>query len=80
MDASPVARSNVKIANNGRPMIMDQAFFNIKFLPKDNCSYCDVAPAWKDIQLLGEIKVYAEQGDVAWLARHGIAYAAMQPV
>jgi hypothetical protein len=38
MDASPVARYNVKIANNGRPMIMDQAFFNIESQPKDSCS------------------------------------------
>ncbi len=80
MDASPVARYNVKIANNGRPMIMDQAFFNIEFLPKDNCSYCDIAPAWKNIQWFREIKEHAEQGDVAGCQGMEKVYAAMQPV
>ena len=70
-------RYNVKIENNGRPMIIGQVFFDIEFLPKDNGSYCDIALAWKNIQGLREIK---EHADVAWLSRHGKVYAAMQPV
>jgi hypothetical protein len=32
------------------------------------------------VQLLREVKEHAEQGDVAWLTKHGKVYTSLEPV